>query len=235
MTASSRRWPAFALALLSWPLCWAGAPAANKLTAITTHEQFSQFSQGYYRDPRPDLVDSAMRYATTKGLWAREASQAPLLASFSCIFARHQERREAWKKSIAALAEAPRKYFQRAMDTPPMQLLAEAAVSPEKNDMQWGCFFATGDERYLREVIATMGFLGERKDMRKYLAGASAQWSLADIAKRDAKVKAALQGAAAGQDVKLAAAARDALDKPVADIRASAEQVLRQQRDAGVW
>jgi hypothetical protein len=101
--------------------------------------------------------------------------------------------------------------------------------------MFWGCFFATGDERYAQEVIATMAHLEERKNMQLYLAAASAQWSLASIAKSDGKVRSVLQMAAAGKDAGIAAAAQDALTKPIKEIRDAAANVLRQQREAGAW
>jgi hypothetical protein len=209
--------------------------AADKLTAVTTHAEFGEFMQQYYRNPQPDLVEPALKYAVAEKLWEKENSKAPLLASFSCIFARHKERNAGWNKAIAAMEEAPREFFQRAIETAPMQLLAEAEISPARNDMFWGCFFATGDERYAQEVIATMAHLEERKNMQLYLAAASAQWSLASIAKSDGKVRSVLQMAAAGKDAGIAAAAQDALTKPIKEIRDAAANVLRQQREAGAW
>jgi hypothetical protein len=211
------------------------AQAEEKARTFTSRKEFGQWAQTYYRDPQPQLVESALKFAVADGLWSEENTRAPTRAVFSCLFARHPDRQPAWNKAIAALDEAPREFFRSAMEVKPMQLLAETPVSPARNDMVWGCFFVTGDERYAQEVIATMRHLGERKNLELYLAAASAQWSLASIAQGDANVRAALQVVAAGADAELAAASKEALEKPLSELRDAATRVLREQKEAGVW
>ncbi|HUQ10373.1 MAG TPA: hypothetical protein VM146_08645, partial [Steroidobacteraceae bacterium] len=208
---------------------------AAEVDAITTKEQFGSFAQDYYLDPRPELVESAMRFAGGSDLVKQPNTARLVQMSFSCIFARHPERREAWKKAIATLDETSRAYFSRSMDHTPQQLLDALPVSPEKNDVNWSCFFVSGDARYARNVVGEMKYLPERKDMQKFLAATSAQWSLASISMGHDRVREVLEAAAKGDDAVVAAGARDALSRPVAELRQSAIQTLRQQRDAGIW
>jgi hypothetical protein len=209
--------------------------AADKVSAINTRDQFSEFTHRYYQRPRPELVESAMKFAIKENLLDDENARAPLYATFTCLFARHPDHREAWIKSIAMLEEPARTFFQKAIEIPPMQMLAEAEVSPARNDMNWGCFFATGDERYIDNVISMLGMLDERKDLTRFLTASSAQWSLAGISKSHDKVRAELKLATASGDARIASGAREALSKPVDEIRASAEQIVRQQHEAGAW
>ena len=114
-------------------------------------------------------------------------------------------------------------------------MFLDTPTVPEKNDMSWGCFLVTGDTDYVQDVIAAMKHLDERKDLYVFLTGATAQWSLASLAASDDKVRARLEAAAKGTDPQIAAAAQVALTKPVGEIRATTIEILKQQKDAGVW
>ncbi|HUQ10126.1 MAG TPA: hypothetical protein VM146_07395 [Steroidobacteraceae bacterium] len=224
---------------LKWPLVVSLAMLASGASgaegSITTEEQFGRFAQGYYLDPRPELVESAMRFAGNSKL-AKQAKTTRLVQmTFSCLFARHPERGDEWKKVIASLDEPARAYLSVSMDQTPQQLLDALPVSPEKNDVNWSCFFVSGDAGYARNVIDTMKYLPERKDKLKYLAASSAQWSLASIGHADDRVREALAAAAHGDDAAIATGARDALSKDDSEIRAATIETLRQQHAAGVW
>ncbi len=84
-------------------------------------------------------------------------------------------------------------------------------------------------------MVDTLAYLGERKDLQKYLAASSAQWSLADISRAHDRVREVLEAAAKGKDATIAAGAGEALAKPASEIREATVQVLRQQHEAGVW
>jgi hypothetical protein len=203
--------------------------------SFSSNDEFGEFMQGFWEAPRPDRVESALRYAVESGIWKRESSMAPTFAGFSCMFHRYPERKEAWSKAVASLEQEPREFFQRAMELEPPTFIEEAPVSPKRNDMNWGCYFVTADLRYARDVINTMAHLDERKDLQQFLAATSAQWSLAGIARDNEAVRRELQETARGPNAELAAAAKTALESPLEDIRAYVSEVLRQQRAAGVW
>ncbi len=139
------------LAFVSLLVISAIAFAGNADDAITTDEQFGRFAQDYYIDPRPELVESAMRFAAGSPLVKQANTSHLVQMSFSCIFARHPERRDGWKTFISGLDEPGRAFFATSMEQTPEQLLEAVPPSPQKNDMNWGCFFATGDARYARQ------------------------------------------------------------------------------------
>jgi hypothetical protein len=213
----------------------AGAFAADNPTAFMSKDEFGDFMQGYYRNPSPERVEPAMRFVAGTDLMTADNTDRMLQTSFSCLFQRHPEKREEWKKAIATLAEPARTYFHVAMESDPTNMFLATPTVPKKNDMAWGCFFITGDVSYVQDVIVAMKYLDERKDLSRFLTAGSAQWSLAGLSRENDLVRAALETAAKGSDKKLAAAANDALTKSVTELRASMIETLRAQKQAGVW
>ena len=216
-------------------LTGAGACAADEATAFKSKEEFSAFMQGYYKNPGPERVEAAMSFVAGSDMMTADNTDRMLQTSFSCLFRRHPEKRDAWKKAIATLPEPARTYFHVAMESEPINMFLDTPTIPKKNDMSWGCFFVTGDVDYVRDVIVAMQNLDERKDMWKFLTASSAQWSLAGIYRDDDKVRSALEATVKGSDEELATAARDILTRSATDLRNSTIEVLRAQKEAGIW
>lgn len=180
----------FVLAAL---LVTSSAGAQERMTTITTQGEFDQFIQSYYKEPRPDLVESAMKVIDTTGLASDPDLSATLAMAFSCIFSRHEAQREAWKASMQSLQEPAKKLLTLSLQKTPAEILASVPASPTKNDMNWGCFFATGDVKYIDGVIDTLRYLGNKEDLNLSMTAASAEWSLSSLARADETVKAHLE------------------------------------------
>ena len=215
-------------------LLGAGAFAAEPPSPFASMKEVGDFLQGYNKNPQPERIEAAMRFWAGNDVTTND-NTLMTLATFSCLFARHPERKPAFKQSIASLDEPARAYFQRALDSDPADIFLQVPLQPGKNDMGWGCYFVSGDVSYAQDVIIAMKYLGERKDILKYLAASSAQWSLSDISRVDAKVRAALEEAAKDKNKVLANAAREALQDTPDAIRAKAIEVIKAQKAAGVW
>lgn len=213
----------------------AAAFAAEPPGTFTSRKEFGAFMQGYNKNPQPDRIEAAMRYAAGSGVTTDDNTDFMTQATFSCLFARYPDRKAAFKQAITSLDEPARAYFQKALDSDPADLFLNVPFQPKKNDMSWGCYFVTGDVSYAQDVIVAMKNLDERQDIMKYLTASSAQWSLAGIAKDDAKVRAELELAAKGKNKVVADGARDALKSSPDDIHAAAVKVVEAQRAAGVW
>ena len=211
--------------------------SADTLTAITTAGEFNDFIEGYYKNPRPELVDSALQFLAGAGskFTTDDDTSRMLQTAFACLFQRHPEKRDAWKKTIASLPEPGKTYLHVSMESDVNAMFHATPTTPTKNDMSWGCFFVTGDTSYIQDVILAMKHLDERKDLSKFLTGATAQWSLAALARTDDTVRATLETAAKGADKEIAAAANVALTRPVGEIRATTVEILKKQKEAGVW
>ena len=221
--------------LLAALLLGAGAFAAEPPGPFTSKEEYGAFLQGYYKNPQPERIETAMRFVAGSSVMTDDNTDLMTQVSFSCLFALYPDRKPAFKQSIASLGEPARTYFQKAVDSDPADLFLQVPLQPKKNDMSWGCYFVTGDVSYAQDVIAALKNLGERQDIWKYLTASSAQWSLSGIAKDDAEVRAALEQAAKDKNKVLADAARDALQKTPGAIRAATIEVIKAQKAAGVW
>jgi hypothetical protein len=221
--------------LIAALLLGAGAFAADSTSPFSSKEEFGAFMQGYHKNPQPERIEAAMRFAAGSDVMTNDDTDHMTQVSFSCLFARYPDRKPAFKQSIASLDEPARTYFQRAIDSAPEHLFLQLPLQPKKNDMSWGCYFVTGDVSYAQDVIAALQYIGERQDMWKYLTASSAQWSLSGISRNDAKVRAALEEAVKDKNKVVADAARDALQKPPDAIRAGTYEVLKAQKAAGVW
>jgi hypothetical protein len=212
-----------------------GVFAAEPPAPFTSREELGAFMQGYHRNPQPERIEAAMRFAASSDVMTDDDTDLMTQVSFSCLFARYPKLKPAFEQSIASLDEPARTYFQMAIDSDPTNLFLRVPLQPKKNDMSWGCYFVTGDVSYAQDVIAALKNLGERQDILKYLTASSAQWSLSGIAQDDANVRAALEQAANSKNKVVADAARDALQKPPGAIRAETLEVLKAQKAAGVW
>jgi hypothetical protein len=216
-------------------LLGASAFAADLPVPFASREEFGEFVQGYYANPQPERIEAAMRFAAGSDVMTNDSTGLMTQVTFSCLFALYPDRKPSFKQAINSLDEPARAYFQKAVDSDPADLFLQVPLQPKKNDMSWGCYFVTGDVGYAQDVIAALKNLGERQDMIKFLAASSAQWSLASIAKDEARVRAALEQAAKGENKVIADAARDALRKSPGELRAEAIEVMKAQKAAGVW
>jgi hypothetical protein len=221
--------------LIAALLLGASTFAAEPPTPFASKEEFGSFMQAYSRNPQPERIEAAVRFAATSEVITDDDTDLMTQMTFSCLFALHPDRKPAFKQAIQSLSEPARAYFQKAIDSDPADLFLQVPVHPKKNDMSWGCYFVTGDVSYAQDVIAALKHLGERQDLIKYLTASSAQWSLSGIAKDDARVRVALENAAKGNDKVVADAARDALQESPEAVRAGSIEVLKAQKAAGVW
>jgi hypothetical protein len=204
----------------------------NELREITNSNELNYFSQTYYQKPKPHLIPSAINYIESSGLSENPNAKAPLLMSFSCIFSQHKDK-EDWKEMISKLSEPSKELLSRSINESPNELLASMPTSPAKNDMNWACYFATGDIEYLNNIIHTLKYLEERQDMNLFLTAASAQWSLSANSKKHMEVMAAMMAMQVGDVISMRSIASDILEKDPQAIRDETVKILKAQKESG--
>ena len=215
--------------LISLALC-----PTSAFGQIDSLDQFAEFSQTYYTNPRPDLVPAALAFLDTSPL-VSNPDRAPFVTmSLSCILHRPEFEGRSWDAELAKLHEPARGVVQAAISTGPEALLSLTPISPKRNDMNWACFFGSGEEKYLDNLVEVLAYLEERKDLNLFLTGATAQWSLSSNALDHPRVKAKLEqlSATKGPLQEIAAAT---LAKSPEQIRAETTAVVKEQRQRGVW
>lgn len=212
------------------------AGAADELKIITNERELNYFAQTYYQHPRPDLVESAIKYVDSSGLALDKSAKAPLLMCFSCIFSVTEGKiTSEWRNIIASLSKETKELLMRSIDNSPQKLLDQVHISPAKNDMNWACFFATGDLKYLNGIIKTLKYLDERNDINLFLTAASAKWSLSSNAKTHEKVRLAIEAMRVGDIEEMRPLAVDILAESPQQIKDETIAILKEQREKGIW
>jgi len=195
--------------------------------APLTADEFSDFSMSYFEQPRPDLIGRAMVFFDRSG-WAESSNhQLPSMMTFSCIAHRHEQKAQQWTTRINSLHEPAKGLLATAVSSSPEDLLRKIPLSAQKNDMNWACYFATGDTKYVQNLLDVAAHYGERKDKDLYLVAATAMWSLASNS-RFPEIRRYLQSNASP-------AAMAILGTPSEAIAAEVRNTLAEQHQKGIW
>ena len=207
------------------------------LTMILTEKDFDDFMNRYYLDPHPDLVGQAIGYLGSSGALKKEGAAPPVYAFFTEIFARYPARLSEWTPIIDTQPDETRNALRRAVTTSasPNKLLDDEPPSPSRNDICWGAFFASGDHKYLTELMQQLRYMSERKDLNLFTVGGSAKWSLASNARSHPVVKSALEDARGKASGELKQQIVDVLTKSPGAIRQEMVDVIREQHAKGKW
>jgi hypothetical protein len=213
---------------------YAQSTARDGAASIASLEEFGEFSQTYYSGPRPDLIPAALAFLDTSALISNPDRAPLVMMSLSCILHRPELKGRSWDAELAKLHEPARGVIQQAIFTEPDALLAKLPISPGRNDMNWACFFGSGEERYLDHIVEMLAYVDERQDPNAFLTGASAQWSLSSNARAHDEVKAKLERLRArkGPLQKIAA---ETLAKSPDQIRSETTAVMKAQHQRGAW
>jgi hypothetical protein len=208
---------------------------AFDLESIEYSRDFDRFTHHYYEEPNPDLVEDAIRYASKAGVFQKKSAIPPLSGFFSEIFRQNPAQMMTWLAVIKQQDETTRRVLESASATNPRADIHDYTPSPQMNDMCWGAFFASGRLEYLNRILDNLQYLEERADIKLYLTGASAKWSLDSNAENHALVRETLRS-----NLSKATAARkkvleEILTRSPADIEAETIAVLEAQRRSGVW
>jgi hypothetical protein len=181
------------------------------LKDITSVEDLDRFVTYYYIYPQPDLAAKAILFTEKQGYLNRKSVAVPLLAFFSRIFAQNSDKipslveqlkvlqpmNKSFLYTILYLADTDqtRKMMPSILKELPADYQASVAKakphpvsfelreikSPTDIDILWMCFMATGDDRYVKKIIAILPLI-ESKDPSKIVLGGAARWSLSSNA-----------------------------------------------------
>jgi len=223
------------LGLMLLPISVLAQPGdSDKPGSIDSLEQFGNFSQTYYAQPHPELIPAALTFLDSSSLTSNP-DVVPLVAmSLSCILHRPELRGRSWDAELAKLHEPVRGIVDAAIAATPEMMLDLVPLSPRRNDMNWACFFGSGEEQYLDNIVENLAYLGERKDLNKFMTASSAQWSLSSNALGHAPVMAKLVqlNNAKGPMQKIAG---ETLAKSAGELQSEATAVVKEQHQRGVW
>ncbi len=194
------------------------------LATLTDGKDLWQWMTYYYLFPTPDLVSAAVHLLEKEGALDKESAIAPSASFLSRLFVQHPNRMEKWLADIKDLSAEHKSALLplalRLTRTPAALAAAEATEkdipvkdriithanlaadkldtffisAPSDLDMLWGCFFATGDKRYVKKIISTVSWSKKLSgNINKISIGAAAVWSLTSNAEQHKLVMQILQ------------------------------------------
>jgi len=212
------------------------AIAKKNLNTITTINEYGYFIETYYLHPEPKLINSAINFIGSSDNTFANNMKAGILMSFSCLFSIYdQEHKDKWFQTIKTIKDPKKSLLTKAINTSPDELLKEVPLSAKKNDMNWACFYITGDNKYIGNIIHTLKHLDNRKNINLYLTAASAKWSLSSNARYHPKVKAEIEFFQKNNKSSIQTVANDILSQSPQQIREETISVIKDQKSNGIW
>ena len=123
-----------------------------------------------------------------------------------------------------------KKLFKYLTSTNIDSIYSKTALSPEYNDMNWSSYFATGDVKFLDNIISNISLAENRLDRNLFLTGASAKWSLCSNARQDKQVREHLAGVNKNKKT-----IKDILKKESQEFKQEMIDIIKEQRAKGLW
>ncbi|HWA10328.1 MAG TPA: hypothetical protein VG838_12820 [Opitutaceae bacterium] len=140
----------------------------------------------YYTNPQPAELPRLVQALSREGYFEKPGHTAVAIGFLATLFARNPERVDAWllgfnglplahhRLIAAALWQAGnplgadmlrhlgeftpvRNEVARLADTPSIDVANTPVLSPSSMNLQWGAFLATGDERYIVNILDALG------------------------------------------------------------------------------
>ena len=210
--------------------------AEDQQKSIRTDRELGIFFETYYLNPNSKRLRDALNFVDSSGMAKDQKLSNVLKISFSCLFSNYKAHQiDYWHETIERLEQPSKSLLKQAIESTPDEIISVAPLSPAKNDMNWACFFATGDAKYLNNILLSLEYLDERLDLQKYLSAASAKWSLASNSKTHTKVRMALEKMREQGSKTMQSVAEDILNKEPGRLREEMIAVLKAQKHKGVW
>lgn len=211
-------------------LAWMGVAFAQQPPAVRTAKDIEELTQTYYEKPRPEIITAVIRALQATRLFYTANAIPPYVGFFSEVFTANPGRVAVWREHIASLQHPTKGVLEWAMsvskDGGVLQIEGQSAAL---NDMYWGAFFASGNERYVYKLIEQLRLVDERDDRETFAVGGASKWSLASIARSHARVRAILEAAKTSSDQRTREIIVEVLTRDPGSIRQEVVDISKQR------
>lgn len=196
----------------------------------TTERNFSNILQNYYVYKDKDLVDKTIDFVNHSTITYQKLE--PILSGFfGALFLSDKEVKKSFESNFDKIEKQEIRKLMMILSTSNRDTLySKTKVTTEYNDRNWASYFATGNLKYIDNIIANVPYENERTDLSLFLAGASAKWSLCSNAKQDELVKKYLTGLKdKNENIK------EILQEDPQYFKNKMVQIIKEQRLKGIW
>ena len=198
--------------------------------AQISDNEYSHLLQTYHLQKDKQLVEKSLQYfnATPEH---RLEMEPMIIGFYGALFADDAQIKEQFVTIIPQLRDTTlQQLFSFILSQDLDQLIEKIGASTSTNDLNWSAYFATGNVKYLNNIITALVYCTERVDMNLFLSGQSAKWSLRSNAGQDPTVKTYLESIKSNQP-KIA----ELLAMEPSAIHAEMIDILKAQKAKGIW
>lgn len=228
----------FLLLILSLALT-ALSTLAQSPTKTAALDSYGDFTRSYSLNPHPERISEMILFLQQSGIPSDDKQTPAIIGFYAEVFAANPDRLPAWTEQMKATTGRTKEALELALKyAKDPQLLLKGDPNEEQPgyiDMCWAAFFASGKDVYLAAIVGRLHNLSDRKSLNRYVTAGTAQWSLSSNSRQDPRVKAYLQSALATASPETKKAITDALEQEPDLIKARMVEVMKEQRQKGVW
>ena len=214
-------------------LCLAGFGASAQDAAADAY--YGHLLQTYYHHPDKQVVALTIAYLNRHCVDSTQKatlqSRAQIYVGFlTALMAQDTAKRTQLRARQSQINDPGfRQLVGSLLPLTPARLFANLPLTPAYNDVAWAAYFATGDPQYLDLLVRNCRYAAERKNLNRYLTGASARWSLCSMAKQDSLVQQYLLTQRTTKEAQLI------LHSNPSALRQQISEVLAQNQQRGGW
>ncbi|MDN3585194.1 hypothetical protein QWY86_00840 [Pedobacter aquatilis] len=191
---------------------------------------FGQILQTYYLSKDADIVNKSIDFINKTSMDYNRLY--PIVTGFfGAAFQDDTVLKSDFKKKINRVDKPEIKQLLVSLLSSNIDTIyAKTKVSPVLNDMNWSSFFATGNTKYLDNIISQIPNMENRVDVNLFLTGGSAKWSLCSNSKKSSDVNKYLNSL---KDKK--PFLKEVLENEPQYFNNRIIDILKKQRENGLW
>lgn len=196
----------------------------------TTGRNIGDILQSYYLFKDKDVVEKSIDFVNKTNMTYNQLE--PIIGGFyGALFEADPTIKEKVLANLEQVESVQIKEFLVSLSRVSIDsAYAKLQRTTDYNDMNWASYFASGNLKYVDNIISNIRYADERENLNLFLAGSTAEWSLCSNAIQDKRLKKyliSLKDKVESIDTILA-------EQPNY-FREKTEKVLKEQRLKGLW
>lgn len=155
---------------------------------IATKDDFDNFVNSYYLNPKPELISQAVNYLCNDNTLRLNAIP-PIIGFFNYIFHSDEGIKKNYQLNKECRNNGIKDVLLFAFNTKPEDIVSKIKPTASGNDLCWGYYLASGDEKFLKILLNHARYADSKTDIVLFSAGVTARWSLCSNARQHKSVR----------------------------------------------
>ena len=202
----------------------------NCSIAQSDYRNFSDIFQSYYLVKDTDLLEKTLDFVNNTTM-KHERLDPILIGFFGALFPKDTIVKNTFLSNLSKFKEADTKQLFLTLASLNIDsLYQKTEISPGFLDMNWASYFATGDTKFLDNIISIAPSSENRINLGLFLSGETAKWSLCSNAKQYSEVKKYLNSIKASNKF-----VDEILQNDPEKYKEEINTILKEQKQKGIW